>query len=124
MGFFNQFNSDMVLRPEVCDISEWDFAPLKDYIGGVIEVDGYFFTNGKYGKQVVVVGNGAKINMPGYAVKKFEKIDANEEAVDRILAGQLVIKDIEEMETKNGTTTGFTLADRSELEDGEEVTEN
>lgn len=124
MGFFNQFNSDMVLRPEVGDISEWDFAPLKDYIGGVIVVDGYFFTNGKYGKQVVVVGNGAKINFPGYAVKKFEKIDANEEAVDRILQGQLVIKDIEELETKNGTTTGFTLADRAELEDGEPVTEN
>lgn len=124
MGFFSQFNSDMIIRPEVGDISDWPFQPLKDYIGGVIVVDGYFFTTGKYGKQVVVVGNGAKINMPSYAVKKFKKIDANEEAIDRILAGELVIKDIEELETKNGTTTGFNLADRAELEDREPVAEN
>lgn len=109
-GFFDQFNGKSTVK-EGINLDELEFLPLKDYIGGEIAVDGYFFTNGKYGKQVVVVGNGAKINMPKYATKNFEAIDSNEEAVEKLLAGGCKIVDIEELETKNGTTTGFRLTD-------------
>lgn len=114
MSFFNQFNNNMVIRDGV-DLDSMDFHKLNEYTGGTISVDGYFFTKGRYGKQVVVVGNGAKINMPGYAVEKFERIDENEEAVERVLNGELVIIDIEELETANGTTTAFKLADADDL---------
>lgn len=118
MGFFDRFNGATTVRPEVGDITDWPFMPLKDYIGGVIKVDGYFFTNGRYGKQVVVVGNNAKINMPGYAVKNFEAINEDKEAVERMLAGEMGITDIEPLATKNGETTGFRICDAAELEDG------
>lgn len=114
MSFFNQFNNNQVLRDGI-DLDQMDFHKLKEYEGGVIEVDGYFFTKGRYGKQVVIVGNGAKINMPGFAVEKFERIDENDEAVKRVLNGELVITDIEELETPNGTTTAFKLADKADL---------
>lgn len=115
MGFFGQFNGTSTIRQEIGDIKEWPFLPLKDFIGGEIHVDGFFFTTGKYGEQVVVVGNGAKINMPGYALKSFKRIEDNEEAVKKMLAGEMGIKDIKELDTKNGKTTGFTICDASEL---------
>jgi hypothetical protein len=121
MGFFDKFNGATTVRPEVGDITDWPFMPLKDYIGGAIKVDGYFFTNGRYGRQVVVVGNGAKINMPGYAVKNFEAINEDKEAVEKMLAGEMAITDIEPLETKNGQTTGFRICDAADLEDGEPV---
>lgn len=109
-GFFDKFNGRSTIK-EGINIEEMEFLPLKDYIGGEILVDGFFFTTGKYGKQVVVVGNGAKINMPKFAVKRFEDIAADDEAVDKLLAGGCKIVDIEELETKNGTTTNFRLTD-------------
>lgn len=105
---FDSFNLRRTVR-EGIDTDNMEFMPLKDYIGGEIVVDGYFFTQGKYGKQVVVVGNGAKINMPGYAVKNFERIDADEAAVAAVLDGKLKIVDIEELSTKNGITVAFRL---------------
>ena len=116
MGFFDKFNGRTTVRPEAGDLNDMPFAPLADFIGGVINVDGYFFSNGKYGKQVVVVGNGAKINMPGYAVKYFEELNSSDEAVERMLNGELAIKDIENLETKNGKTVAFKLCDAVELE--------
>lgn len=115
MGFFDKFNGSTTVRPEVGDIQDLPFLPLRDYIGGEIAVDGFFFTNGKYGKQVVVVGNGAKINMPSYAVKHFEALAADDEAVKRMLDGEMGIKDIEPLTTKNGETVGFKICDADEL---------
>ena len=110
-GFsFEQFNGTSTIKDGI-NLDELEFLPLKDYIGGEILVDGFFFTEGNYGKQVVVVGNGAKINMPKYAVKRFEEIRDNEEAIRALLDGKCKIVDIEELKTKNGKTTGFRLAD-------------
>ncbi len=110
MGLFDKFNGKQTIK-EGINLDELEFQPLKDFVGGEIQVDGYFFTTGKYGKQVVVVGNGAKINMPKYAVSRFEMIDADDEAREALLAGKCKIVDIDELETKNGTTTGFRLTD-------------
>ena len=109
-GFnFETLNNKKTVRDGV-NTDEMEFVPLVDFVGGEIAVDGYFFTNGKYGKQVVVVGNGAKINMPGYAVEKFERLDEIPEAVDAMLAGGMKIIDIQPLKTKNGETVAFTLA--------------
>ncbi len=97
---------------EGIDTSDMDFRPLKDFVGKRIKVDGFFFTNGNYGKQVVVVGNGYLINMPARAVEQFEKIYENDEMLEAVLDGNLVIVDIEPLETRNGSTTAYTLDDR------------
>lgn len=110
MGFFDKYNGKQTIKEEI-NLNDLDFHPLKDFMGGEIYVDGYFFTTGKYGKQVVVVGNGAKINMPKYAVARFEMIDNDEEAIEKILDGGCKMVDIDVLETKNGTTTGFRLTD-------------
>ena len=114
MSFFNQFNNDIVIRDGV-DLDALDFHKLEEYEGGIIYVDGFFFTKGKYGEQVVVVGNDAKINMPGYAVRKFKRIDENEEAKERVIRGELVITNIEPLTTSNGDTYAFKLEDKADL---------
>ncbi len=119
MGFFSKFNynGNGVIRTDIGDTDAFPFMHIRDYEGAVIKVYGFFFTNGKHGEQVVVVGNGAKINMPGYATKIFHRIEEDSEAVDRILKGEMVLKDIGPLETKRGKTVGFTIADASEVED-------
>lgn len=105
---FNNLNKRSTVR-EGIDTQEMEFKPLKDFCGQNIKSDGFFFTDGKYGKQVVVVGNGYLINMPTRAVEQFEKIASNAEAVDAVLAGHLVLKDIKMIDTRNGKTTAYTL---------------
>lgn len=98
--------------PEGCDLGSMDFKPLKDFVNQQINVDGFFFTNGKYGKQVVVVGNGCKINLPARYVENFEELEKDEELVKAMLRGCLALTDISMVSTKNGTTTTFKFADR------------
>lgn len=105
---FNNLNKRSTVR-EGIDTREMEFKPLKDFCGQKIKCDGFFFTYGKYGKQVVLVGNGYLINMPNRAVKQFEEIASNAEAVDAVLAGHLLIKDIKMIDTRNGKITAYTL---------------
>lgn len=105
---FNNLNKRSTVK-EGIDTREMEFKPLKDFCGQRIKCDGFFFTDGKYGKQVVLVGNGYLINMPNRTVNQFEEIAANAEAVDAVLTGHLVIKDIKMVDTRNGKTTAYTL---------------
>lgn len=105
---FNKLNTRSTVREGV-DTHEMEFKPLKDFYGQKIKCDGFFFTEGKHGKQVVVVGNGYLVNMPARAVEQFEEIVANEEAMDEVLAGHLVIKDIKMIDTRKGRTAAYTL---------------
>lgn len=93
------------------DTAEMEFRALKDFIGATLHVDGFFFNEGKYGKQVVVVANGWLINMPSRAVEQFETISKNEELLNAMLGGHLAIDGIKMVDTKNGTTTAYTLKD-------------
>ena len=106
---FNILNKRSTVR-EGIDTQEMEFKPLKDFCGQKIRCDGFFFTDGKYGKQVVVVGNGYLINMPARAVYQFEEIADSTEAVDAVLEGRLVLKDIKMIDTRNGKTTAYTLS--------------
>ena len=108
---FKELNNYVETVREGIDTSDMEFRPLKDFCGKRIKVDGFFFTEGKYGKQVVVVGNGFLINMPGRAVETFETIQSNESLLKGMLDGHLCIRDIKMVETKNGTTAAYKLDD-------------
>lgn len=107
---FNEMNYKSTVR-EGIDTESMEFAPLKDFCGQTIKVDGFFFTNGNYGKQVVVVGNGYLINMPTRAVETFEAIEKDDKMLTAVLQGHLALKNIKMKDTKNGTTAIYTLAD-------------
>lgn len=109
---FEKLNNTKRTVREGINTDNMEFQPLRNFIGKIINVDGFFFTNSKYGKQVVVVGNGTLINMPKRTLEQFEAINSNEEMLKAVLDGKLIIKDIEEITTKNGDSVGYTLADR------------
>lgn len=86
-----------------------NFVPLKDFIGKEIHVDGFFFSEGKYGKQAVVVGEGCKINLPKRYTKDWEKIRDNNEALEAVLAGKLILTDIKPVESDNGKSVAYSF---------------
>lgn len=109
---FNELNNGRRTVREGIDTKKYDFVPLRDFIGKVIKVDGFFFTNSKYGKQVVVVGNGFNINMPKRATEVFEAIQNNDDMIKAVLDGHLEIIDIENFATDKGNdTVTYTLHD-------------
>jgi len=101
---FDSLNKKSTVKDGV-ETDNMMFVPLKSFQGKEIHVDGFFFTEGKYGEQVVVVGEGYLINMPKRAVEPFKGIAENSEALNDLLAGHLAISDIKPMETRNGSTT-------------------
>ena len=109
---FENLNLTSKTLKEGIDLGALEFKPLKDFIGSEINVDGFFFTEGKYGKQIVVVGNHAKINLPSRYVEKFEQIEASEEMLQGVRDGKLVLTNIRSIETNNGNTTTFQFKTR------------
>lgn len=108
---FEKLNNYAKTLKDDVKLDEMEFKPLKDFRGQSLKVDGFFFTNGKYGKQVVVVANNCKINMPGRAVETFELIANDSQLLQGVLDGKMMITDIREIATKNGTTTSYTFKD-------------
>jgi hypothetical protein len=108
-NMFEKLNKQSKTIKEGIVLENMEFKPLKDFIGSEIYVDGFFFTNGRFGTQVVVVGNGAKINMPARAVEQFESIADSKELTEAVLTGHLKLTDINLIKTKNGNTTSYTL---------------
>lgn len=88
----------------------WEFKPLKDFIGTEILVNGFFFTEGKYGKQVVVIADGVKVNIPKRYTEQFEQIRDNDEARADMLEGHLKLTDIKAIDSQNGKTVAFNFA--------------
>lgn len=109
---FNELNNVVKTIRDGVDTDNMEFRPIKDFVGQEIRVDGFFFTSkGNYGEQVVVVGNGAMINMPKRAVATFKKIVSNEAMLKAVLDGHLKLTDIKPIDTKNGKSTAYTLTD-------------
>lgn len=98
-----------VVPASITDLSKLPFVGLKEYIGKEIIVEGYFFTEGKFGTQVSVIANGQCINMPKRCVEEF--LSFTEEEKRAVLDKKLKLTDIKSAETKNGTTTVFTYAE-------------
>lgn len=108
---FNELNNHRKTIREGVNLENMPFKPLKDFKDMELKVDGFFFTQGKYGEQVVIVANGAKINMPARAVEQFKEIMRSEEMLSAVLNGHLCLKGIKEINTRNGTTTAYELTD-------------
>lgn len=109
---FNELNHIRTVKDGI-NTKELTFKPLSDFVGKTIKVDGFFFTVGKYGRQVVVVGNGYNINMPKRAERTFDAIANNQYMLNAVLNGKLEIINIEKKETKSeaGFTTLYELHD-------------
>lgn len=110
MSLFGKLNQ----RRTVCEginTENMEFKPLKDFCGQSIKCDGFFFTDGKYGKQVVVVGAGYLINMPARAREQFEQIADDDEMLKAVLGHHLKLTNIKMIDTRNGKTTAYTLGD-------------
>lgn len=118
---FKELNHQSTIK-EGINLEDLTFRKLKEFIGEEIAVDGFFFTNGDYGKQLVIVGRtlgkvhaitqGAyKINMPARAVSQFEEIQQDPELRKAVLDGHLKITGIQEGRVGRGATTLYTLED-------------
>ena len=75
---FEKLNSHVRTIKENVVLGDLPFKALKDFIGRELVVEGFFFTNSKYGKQVVIVADNTKINMPERAVQIFEQVQKDE----------------------------------------------
>lgn len=111
---FKELNSVRTIK-EGIKLEDLQFRKLKDFAGKTLYVDGFFFTNGDYGKQLVVIARddmGAwKVNMPKRAIDQFEGIKADKEQLKAVLEGHLKIVDIREEKLGRGITTLYTLDD-------------
>ena len=111
---FKELNSIRTIK-EGIKLEDLQFRKLKDFAGKTLAVDGFFFTNGDYGKQLVVVARdnegGWKVNMPNRAIDKFEAIKADKDMLKAVLEGHLQIVDIQEQKLGRGITTLYTLSD-------------
>ena len=86
---------------------DWNFEPLRNFTGKDIQVNGFFFTDGKYGRQAVVIADGVKINIPKRFTEIFEQIRDNDEARQAMLEGHLKLINIREINAQNGKTVTF-----------------
>lgn len=111
---FKELNSVRTIK-EGIKLEDLTFKKLKDFTGKTLAVDGFFFTNGDYGKQLVVVARdsegGWKVNMPNRAIDQFESIKADKDMLKAVLEGHLQITDIQEQKVGRGVTTLYTLED-------------
>ena len=104
---FEKLNNQSRTVKEGTDLMGMEFKALKDFIRQDIRVDGFFFNNSKYGEQVSIIGGGYKINMPKWCVEKFKLIAQDDTLLNAMFDGHLLISDILEKTTKNGTTITF-----------------
>lgn len=107
---FENLNYRPTIR-EGINVNEMEFVPFKEFRGTELNVDGFFFTDGFYGEQVVVIANGAKINMPHHALRAFKRIYNRQNLLNAVLEGHLMLTDIRAEQTPNGETTVFTMKD-------------
>ena len=112
---FENYNKGNTTIQEGVDLLQLEFKKLREFIGKSLEVKGFFFTNGKYGKQVVVVAYEPtsdmlyKVNFPNRAVEQFETINNSDEERKAVLEGKLTITNIKEVEGKNGKFIAYTF---------------
>ena len=109
---FNEFNksSKRTVREEI-KTDSMVFKDLKEFAGKRILVDGFFFTEGKYGKQTVIVGEGYKINIPKRYTPDFEAIRDDNAKLSAVFAGKLALDNIHVGDSANGKTTYFDYVD-------------
>lgn len=102
---FSNLNKANGVRPADLNTDDFDYTHIREYEGESLPVRGFFFTNGDFGKQVVVITDNCFVNMPARAVEEFEMIANDPDAKEAVLSGGLVLTDIEPVKTKKGKDT-------------------
>lgn len=105
------------VMPAEINTKELEFEPLKQMVGKTLIVNGFFFSTGRFGEQVVVVATDEdgvihKLNMPKRACDTFKGIAEKEDEEAAVLAGKCGITNIRMIDTKNGTTVAYDFVDR------------
>ena len=106
---FSEYNYRSTVRDGI-DTEAMEFLPIKNFVGQEIRVDGFFFTEGRFGKQGIAVGNGYKINLPARSTEIFQKIADDPEQLKAVLTCHLKLTNIKMRNPKNGTTPVFDSA--------------
>lgn len=107
---FEKLNKTRTIMDGV-NLDGMKYRKLKELAGKKLSCKGFFFSNGKFGKQVVVVTDECLVNMPERAVAQFDEIANNKEMLEAVLNGKLVISVESEVVTRQGTTTTYELQD-------------
>ena len=113
MGMFESFNKSGsgAILPESVDLTALEFHKLAEFVGQELTLKGFFFSNGTYGKQVVIYTTtptypmGVKINMPKRYVALFEEVLKTPNAKEQILSNHCLISNIQTKKTKTGKDT-------------------
>lgn len=105
MSILEKYNKGKSTVMDGVDTEGWDFVKLVEFAGRRVPTKGFFFTKGKYGKSVVVVGESVLINMPSWCVDTFEEMKNDPETMALILAGKVALDNIIKKSTKNGNDT-------------------
>ena len=109
MAKFKNFNGNKTVNENI-NTEDFEYHNLKEFIGKSLRPLGFIIHNkSKYGKSLALVMEDCFINMPSYAVKTFE--DFNDEEIEDIKRGYLIITNIRDGKTKNGNTTFFEYDD-------------
>ena len=110
---FSSLNKGNGVRPENFDTAGFEFVSISEYVGKDLPVVGFFYTNGKRGKQIVIITTDCNVNIPPRYVADFEALEQNPAAVAAILAGELVLTNIKAVTTKDGYDTyAFDFANK------------
>lgn len=108
---FAKLNKAAKTVAEGINTKEMSYTKLKEHVGETLILRGFFFTQGKFGKELVCVTDETLINMPKRYVGTFEAIQADTELLTALLAGKCAITNIHMGDTNNGTTVFFDFDD-------------
>lgn len=105
------------VMPAEINAKELEFEPLKAMINKNLVVNGFFFSTGRFGEQVVIIATDEdgvihKLNMPKRACDTFKGIVEKDEEKKAVLDGHCGINNIRMIDTKNGTTVAYDFIDR------------
>jgi len=96
--------------PKNIKLEDLTFTKARDLAGKQFKpmiLKGFFFKNGKYGKEVSLVvaceGVLQGVNIPNWYIKTFE--DLTDEEVQEILDGKQALESVEAFETQGGNTS-------------------
>lgn len=106
---FGELNKRSTVK-EGIDTSNMEFHKLKEFVGQTVNPVGFFFSEGKFGEQVVLVTEECLVNMPSYCVDTFH--DLSSEQIESIKEGKMVITDIAVKELHGREGVVFRYADK------------
>lgn len=59
-----------------------------------LDIDGFFFKTGNFGKECVVIADGKLINMPARAVEEFQQILDDSELTQALIDGKVYLENL------------------------------